>query len=448
MMLTIEEDPDVSASIKESLSSGFVVRHGDVFTLEIMSTQALTGVITLEVWKFSLTSQGESDGSQISVVQDPRSSRLFEKLGTLLKSVICYCRLLPAHRLSRKQKDYPDLKFGYAVCKHEENSATLAAQLARLGKDAKYNRIATLHSGLVLNNGSQSPLALQVSVHYRLKLVSLSLDATVQVSWSRESGEVKPQVSARRRPRPGYLDWRGEKYQYSCNQNLQTSPTKWAMEEEIRRMKLMEFAKEPCEYDPQRPRRVKPAFAEDDDEFMEDMHCGALLNREGTYSELDMNKISEHEASDDDTDVNSDECTSDDDSNSVNEATLPSKESKNRPEDSKPSTIQLPFSNDGGPTRSRLNYLFCQLREKADLDLFKPQPQTTTTNRDHTPILDELEDHEKTLKEFDDFLENFSHLEVFPHEFIQAPMLQHVPTQPQAQTNPQPSHQMFSAREL
>ncbi|KAL3311609.1 Anoctamin-7 [Cichlidogyrus casuarinus] len=34
-------------------------------------------------------------------------------------------------------------------------------------------------------------------------------DARVQVSWSRESGEVKPQVSARRRPRPGYLDWRG-----------------------------------------------------------------------------------------------------------------------------------------------------------------------------------------------------------------------------------------------
>ncbi|KAL3318681.1 Pre-mRNA-splicing factor ATP-dependent RNA helicase dhx15 [Cichlidogyrus casuarinus] len=36
-------------------------------------------------------------------------------------------------------------------------------------------------------------------------------DAPVQVSWSRESGEVKPQVSARRRPRPGYLDWCGAK---------------------------------------------------------------------------------------------------------------------------------------------------------------------------------------------------------------------------------------------
>ncbi|KAL3318680.1 Ribosomal protein S6 kinase delta-1 [Cichlidogyrus casuarinus] len=36
-------------------------------------------------------------------------------------------------------------------------------------------------------------------------------DVPVQVSWSRESGEVKPQVSARRRPRPGYLDWRVEK---------------------------------------------------------------------------------------------------------------------------------------------------------------------------------------------------------------------------------------------
>ncbi|KAL3310657.1 hypothetical protein Ciccas_010771 [Cichlidogyrus casuarinus] len=36
-------------------------------------------------------------------------------------------------------------------------------------------------------------------------------DAPVQVSWSRESGELRPQVSAHRRLRPGYLDWRGVK---------------------------------------------------------------------------------------------------------------------------------------------------------------------------------------------------------------------------------------------
>ncbi|KAL3310067.1 Ribosome biogenesis protein 1 [Cichlidogyrus casuarinus] len=43
----------------------------------------------------------------------------------------------------------------------------------------------------------------QVSVH--------TSDAPVQVSWWRDSGERKPQVSARRRPTPGYLDWRGAK---------------------------------------------------------------------------------------------------------------------------------------------------------------------------------------------------------------------------------------------
>ncbi|KAL3311354.1 hypothetical protein Ciccas_010063 [Cichlidogyrus casuarinus] len=35
---------------------------------------------------------------------------------------------------------------------------------------------------------------------------SSSHDAAVQVSWPRDSDELKPQVSARRRPRPGYLD--------------------------------------------------------------------------------------------------------------------------------------------------------------------------------------------------------------------------------------------------
>ncbi|KAL3315705.1 hypothetical protein Ciccas_005661 [Cichlidogyrus casuarinus] len=47
----------------------------------------------------------------------------------------------------------------------------------------------------------------EVSFYIRLK-PPIRSDVPVQVSWWRENGELKPQVSARRRPRPGYLDWR------------------------------------------------------------------------------------------------------------------------------------------------------------------------------------------------------------------------------------------------
>ncbi|CAH8582528.1 unnamed protein product [Heterobilharzia americana] len=93
--------------------------------------------------------------------------------------------------------------------------------------------------------------------------------------------------------------------------------------------------------------------------------------------------------------------------------------------------LQLPFST-FGVSGARLTHLFAELRERANLDLFQV-PQTTnnlnpvsgssgsnTTSNpaqsslfDADALADELERHERMLKEFDDFLSDFQNIEPF-----------------------------------
>ncbi|VDP57510.1 unnamed protein product [Schistosoma curassoni] len=107
---------------------------------------------------------------------------------------------------------------------------------------------------------------------------------------------------------------------------------------------------------------------------------------------------------------------------------------------SKQVPLQLPFST-FGVSGARLTHLFSELRERANLDLFQvPHIHHTTTNTavsnnnsttispsvvnnnnntaqsslfDADALVDELERHERMLKEFDDFLSDFQSIEPF-----------------------------------
>ncbi|VDQ03832.1 unnamed protein product [Trichobilharzia regenti] len=111
---------------------------------------------------------------------------------------------------------------------------------------------------------------------------------------------------------------------------------------------------------------------------------------------------------------------------------------------SKQVPLQLPFST-FGVSGARLTHLFAELRERANLDLFQV-PQINSTGSSHNSSLnpvsgvnnlnnninitgcsntaqsslfdadalaDELERHERMLKEFDDFLSDFQNIEPF-----------------------------------
>ncbi|VEL18760.1 unnamed protein product [Protopolystoma xenopodis] len=137
-MVFVEEDPEIGSTIKQTLESGFPVKVRDIFTLDIVAhyprrDRRLLNLV--EVWQFRIdtehgleTSQQpqasgatsssrnsnnlvsdvtpgtvgdvvETDSEDFAVedfaVDDFRKSRLFEKLGTMLKSIIVVSRLLP-----------------------------------------------------------------------------------------------------------------------------------------------------------------------------------------------------------------------------------------------------------------------------------------------------------------------------------------------------------------
>lgn len=87
------------------------------------------------------------------------------------------------------------------------------------------------------------------------------------------------------------------------------------------------------------------------------------------------------------------------------------------------SPLQLPFST-VGVSGARLTRLFAELRERTNLDLFQvptlnAADPTTSSNVQSSSLFDadalaeELERHERTLKEFDDFISDFQNIELF-----------------------------------
>ncbi|KAF6775515.1 hypothetical protein AHF37_04916 [Paragonimus kellicotti] len=200
LMVNIEEDPEIGATIKQTLDAGFPVRVHDTISLEILIAWPNSEKMTVEVWQFRLDTadqlhsviesdqsphnspvseqirhsslSGETAHSDEVPVEDLRQSRLFEKLGTLLKAIIVATRLLPAYRLSRDQDPTK-----YQMCYTLRRGLT---NLSRLGPGRKSQQIGRLFSGLAVGSRADSSpgesgdnpekldrVFLNCTVHYR-----------------------------------------------------------------------------------------------------------------------------------------------------------------------------------------------------------------------------------------------------------------------------------------
>ncbi|VDM01361.1 unnamed protein product [Schistocephalus solidus] len=224
LMVYLEEDPEIGAAIKQTLDSGFPIKTGDTFSLEILMTTTRgkqLSLVLLEVWQFRLNIEDhllrcgvpcskvvanhsglqpaisslsspqsvEAGGAagatsaaaavvdnEVVAVEDFRRSRLFERLGTLLKTVISTTRLLPAYGYSRRQQ-MDNYQMFYIIRRGE-------VDLDRLGPDVVCRQVGHLFPGLAMPAGSLRassptaatspnnphtllPIFLNVSVRYR-----------------------------------------------------------------------------------------------------------------------------------------------------------------------------------------------------------------------------------------------------------------------------------------
>ncbi|CAH8857700.1 unnamed protein product [Trichobilharzia szidati] len=569
MMVYVEEDPEIGATIKQTMDANFPVHVQDLLSLEIIAhwPREPQMLMVVEVWQFRLDiierlescnnnnnsttiqnatttttnlnaavnsnttgTENCADGSQSTeyAVDDFRHLRLFEKLGTLLKSIMVVTRLLPGYRLSRTQ-DPADYQMCYTLRRGPSD-------LSRLGASPKSYNVGRVFSGLAVPQspgekgspittatattvtdkttkvGSDSgggggvggltiadgliPVYLGTTVHYRTqihygptnKLIPV-VDGVTKANLSGKNGinEIFDANSLRS------VDF------HSLHNNQKSQKHVRVAEKPTQAVDFIKFeqSKLPC--------RVKPAFAYEQyetepDEYFDPasqllskksaervarrfQHSGILETQEehadssshdeddceeegfDPYSSSAVNIDSSSNAAIHDGEVNhpGETMNNSNPRNSLNEIDLlelmrnlrsqctsspQEKDSASEDEDilSKQVPLQLPFST-FGVSGARLTHLFAELRERANLDLFQvPQINSSSNNNnsssslnpvsgvnnitgsagggcsntaqssslfDADALADELERHERMLKEFDDFLSDFQNIEPF-----------------------------------
>ncbi|EUB54743.1 cell adhesion molecule [Echinococcus granulosus] len=430
LMVYLEEDPEIGATIKQNLDSGFPIKMGDTFSLEILMSNGAGGLVVLEVWQFRLDTEdnllrrghlpcskvianhsglqppiyfptvniptASSAATAVSdatiaaphcfAVEDFRRSRLFERLASLLKSLLVTTRMLPAYTYSRK----PQHEMCYALRRGE-------VSLDRLGHESVVCRqVGHLFPGLAVGPNS-THLFLNVSVRYRGNLNDIESEAAPQPL-------LQPQPH---RPRSRRL----------------------------------------C---------IRPAFAatlEDDDDYLEEEdeeEEDEDEEKEGQFTyRIDKEGLPQGEG-----EAIYDETTGccyyyyhDDPENSEAEAAVEGAAGCEEDEGGSMSRtfvsenvdretgaagdgsecapgrmpLHLPFStvdldSGAGGGCARMAHLVTELRTKTDLDLFRvpgasvnPAPSSATASVfDANALGDELARHEQKLREFDDFLAEFT----------------------------------------
>ncbi|CAH8570669.1 unnamed protein product [Schistosoma intercalatum] len=576
MMVYVEEDPEIGATIKQTLDANFPVHVQDLLSLEILAhwPKEPQMLMVVEVWQFRLdiierlntttlqftnnpnsttgnttttTNNNNSnlpgagnytDGSQSTeyAVDDFRHLRLFEKLGTLLKSIMVVTRLLPGYQLSRRQ-DPNEYQMCYTLRRGPSD-------LSRLGSTPKSYQVGRIFSGLAIpqspkeeqmfstapSSSSSStptdqkltklesdpgliiadgllPVYLGTTVHYRTEIHFSSNNKLIPMIDGLTKGNLSPKNGIHE-----IFDTNGH---HSVNFHAlrnHKKPQKHVRVSETPFVKPLtstptvdmirfEQSKLPC--------RVKPAFAveqyesesdelfdpasqllskksaervarrfkhtgiletqeeqadsshdDDDDEEEEDDHCNVDGGRESDSVDSNVDNESSHTIDREvlhikqDIEINEQHNAPIIDDIDIQEliknlrsqyTSAPiDKESVSDDEDddliSKQVPLQLPFST-FGVSGARLTHLFSELRERANLDLFQvphihhTTANTTVSNNNSTTIspsvvnnnnntaqsslfdadalVDELERHERMLKEFDDFLSDFQSIEPF-----------------------------------
>ncbi|KAF8561349.1 hypothetical protein P879_04400 [Paragonimus westermani] len=461
LMVNIEEDPEIGATIKQTLDAGFPVRVHDTISLEILTAWPNSEKMTVEVWQFRLDTadqlhsvigsdqsphnspiseqirhsslSGETNHSDEVPVEDFRQSRLFEKLGTLLKAIIVATRLLPAYRLSRDQDPTK-----YQMCYTLRRGST---NLCRLGPGRKSQQIGRLFSGLAVSSRADSSpgesgdnpekldrVFLSCTVHYRPEppvAPNFQTKPLKPIGSKVHTAEVAPNFRLHR--------GRARTDRYSVP-GATKSPT-------------LTYGYETPNASKPFP-RVRPAFVDHhSDELLEEDTDPRHLFPGLIYS--DPHRLpyfprmwSDEARSDDDVVEERDEDEEDEivehsdpnDSDLVGgtvsadrvhgTTTTPEDDLLSHTPEHPTAPLQLPFST-VGVSGDRLTHLFVELRERANLDLFQVPPNNLGANStsqaqsslfDADALSDELERHEKMLKEFDDFLEDFCRLDPFGPE--------------------------------
>ncbi|CAH8547994.1 unnamed protein product [Dicrocoelium dendriticum] len=456
LMVNIEEDPEIGATIKQTLDAGFPVRVRDVLSLEILTAWPTGERMVVEVWRFRLdtadrlnvsseddqssqaspsTEQATASGTTTDMVQtnevaveDLRQSRLFEKLGTLLKAVIVATRLLPAYRLSRSQDPSK-----YQMCYTLRRGLT---NLSRLGPNAMCQQIGRLFSGLAVSPVNSEGAAsqdtpdsaglvfLSCTVHYRPTFPPFSeMEARIRTKSALFSDEAPGSDANQNTKRPN-------RFSLPCKPRSPFDPSS----------SELGHANRPFS-------RVRPAFSDHhvDDHLDEEIQSHEALfppdygspHRQTHFFNLwpNENEVAVGKEEDDYLGQNEEHEHCDRYVSDLNDTIHPKYQSNKTPEDEEAvdhatntnTPLQLPFST-VGVSGDRLTHLFVELRERADLDLFRvplsnlgsgdacPSSQVQSSLFDADALSDELERHEKILKEFDDFVVGFCHLESFGPE--------------------------------
>lgn len=451
LMINIEEDPEVGATIKHTFDPGFPVHVGDVISLEILASWPGDRCMLVEVWQFCLDTTEKLDqissGATSPVSGRPEStavgpagsetthpvevvgedSRFFEKLGTLLKTLVVATRLLPAYQLARSQSSAD-----YAMC---YNLRRGTRDLNRLGPGLKSQLVGRLLSGLALSDppsASADPVDPK-SITTTDPIRKVYLNACVHYRT-----QVQPSPNAAFLP---LVEGISKLVLPPTNESHRGAP----LRDHSHRANNPRDLRYPEKHSP----RALPAFADvgAEEQNEEDFDpAGALLLR-GSMDEDAADDILDQILSDDDSLSESDSSfgahapTShhcphrlEEADSSYSGTRLPVAGAEdvdeiglNEPamEPLGSNSLQAAFSNFSNPA-NKLGLLFVNLRKQADLDLFRVPPhnsggaaggnsgaQAQSSVFNAKALSDELKRHEETLKEFDDFLTEFCSVDLF-----------------------------------
>ncbi|KAL5111710.1 hypothetical protein TcWFU_003132 [Taenia crassiceps] len=430
LMIYLEEDPEIGATIKQNLDSRFPIKMGDTFSLEILMSNSAGRLVVLEVWQFRLDTEdnllqsahlpcskvvanhsglqspiyfptttgptvssavaGVSDTTNIApqcfAVEDFRRSRLFERLASLLKSLIVTTRMLPAYTYSRKQQR----EMCYTLRRGE-------VSFDRLGQGSVICRqVGHLFPGLAVSPNS-THLFLNVSVRYRGNLSNIDSEEAPQ-----HLLQPQPRRPRSRRPyiRPAFAATLEDEDDY--------------LEEEEE-----EEEEEDEENEGRFAHRIgKEGVPPGEGEAIYDETTGCCYyyyhdeteNGEGVAA---VEGASGHGEDDEDGSM-SRTFVSDNTNREVGGAADGDGRAPGRMPLHLPfSTVDLDSGTGGGC--ARMAHLVTELRTKTDLDLFRvpgasnsASSSATASVFDANALGDELARHEQKLREFDDFLADFS----------------------------------------
>ncbi|XP_018652474.1 putative cell adhesion molecule [Schistosoma mansoni] len=471
MMVYVEEDPEIGATIKQTLDANFPVHVQDLLSLEILAHWPKEPQMLMVV---EVKTAGETFvmilfgfGYQLSRRQDPNE---YQMCYTLRRGPSDLSRLGATPKSYQVGRIFSGLAIPQSPKEEQMSSTAPSSSSGSTPIDQKLTKLGS-DTGLIIADGLL-PVYLGTTVHYRTEIHFSSNNKLIPII----DGLTKGNLSAKNGIHEIFdtnghhsVNFHALRNHKKSQKHVRVSETpivKPLTSTQTVDMIRFEQSKLPC--------RVKPAFAveqyeSESDELFDpasqllskksaeryfsnpcfsfrdsdsvdsnaDNESSHTIDREVSHVKQDIEINEQHNAPIID-DIDIQELIKN--LRSQYTSSPVDKESVSDDEDddliSKQVPLQLPFST-FGVSGARLTHLFAELRERANLDLFQvPQINHTATNAgvsnnnsttispsvvntaqsslfDADALVDELERHERMLKEFDDFLSDFQNIEPF-----------------------------------